>query len=304
MAIWGFVIGDALGVPVEFSSRAELESAPVTDMMGYGTYHQPPGTWSDDSSMMLCTLENLLENGNHTDLSYKFVQWYDQAYMTPFQEVFDIGNTTRAAIQNLMDGIPWHQSGITEERIACGNGSLMRILPFAFFNSYTGENLAMERYKMIAHAGSITHAHPLPHLCAFFYVELVLALTTGASKSVALNIARDSVAECLLQWEDRNQAADLSGKMQRILTADFAVISASEIRSSGYVIYTLEAALWCWLRGSGYREIVLSAVNLGEDTDTVAAVAGALAALSHGIDAEWQSRVANQSLITSLLDSI
>lgn len=271
-AIWGFIIGDALGVPVEFSSRAERAIAPVTEMTGYGTYDQPPGTWSDDSSMMLCTLENLLENGGPGNLAAKFVQWYNQAYMTPFQEVFDIGNTTRAAIQNLMDETPWNHSGLTRERIA--------------------------------HAGAITHAHPLPQICSFFYVELLQSLAAGVDKSVALKIARDTVANALLRWEDPAQAADLSGKMQRILQADFLTIPVTEIKSTGYVIYTLEAALWCWLRGSDYREIVLSAVNLGEDTDTVAAVAGALAALSHGSDADWQSQIANHSMISGLLSRI
>ena len=201
-AVFGFIVGDALGVPVEFCSREALQRSPISGMTGYGTYHQPAGTWSDDTSMLLCTLENLLENGSNTDLANKFVRWYQDAYMTAHGEVFDIGITTRAAIMRLAEGTPWFQSGTTEERIACGNGSLMRILPYAFFESYIQLASVQDRYQLIALAGGITHNHPIPHLCSFFYVELVRELANDNPAATALAQAWEAVLSCLGSLDD------------------------------------------------------------------------------------------------------
>lgn len=298
-AVWGFVMGDALGVPVEFNHRDTLKDRPVTDMIGWGTYHQPPGTWSDDSSMMLCTLEYLREQGSMATLADKFVRWYRDAYMTPHNEVFDIGNTTRAAIQQLINGSPWQQSGITEERIACGNGSLMRSLPFAFFDAYIQLPAAVEKYNLLSRAGSITHAHPLPNTCCFFYVELLVALSRGLSPEKALNMSRQQTRELVRLQPDSGDS--LLQKMHRILEADFTTIPESDIRSGGYVIHTLEAVLWCWLHGKGFRDTVLMAVNLGDDTDTVAALTGGIAGLLYGVDKEWKAGIANPALVEQLL---
>lgn len=298
-AVWGFVIGDALGVPVEFQSREELKVNPLTDMIGWGTYHQPPGTWSDDSSMMLCTLENLQGNGGMTALSILFVRWFRDAYMTPHNDVFDIGNTTRAAIKNLIDGEPWFQSGIREERIACGNGSLMRVLPFAFFDNYVGLTSPGDRFRIIEQAGSITHSHALPNYCCFLYVEWIKGITEGLSLQEALSSSRQLTFNLLQSDPDHEK---LLASMKRILTEDFALLPESAIRSGGYVVHTLEAVIWSCIRGEDYRSIVITAVNLGEDTDTVAALAGAVAGLIYGPDPDWKLVIAGGEMISSLLD--
>lgn len=108
--ITGVAIGDALGVPVEFKSRRDLHDDPVTDMIGYGTYNQPPGTWSDDTSLTLCLAESLSEAGyNPDDIAKRFVKWYREGYMTPYGEAFDIGGTTRQAILRLEEGGNYQQ---------------------------------------------------------------------------------------------------------------------------------------------------------------------------------------------------
>ncbi|WP_052323909.1 ADP-ribosylglycohydrolase family protein [Flavihumibacter sp. ZG627] len=195
-AVWGFIIGDALGVPAEFCSRAELQRSPITDMTGYGTHSQPPGTWSDDSSMMLCTLENIREGGSMETLANKFLAWYRDAYMTPHGEVFDIGITTRAALMKLQAGIPHTASGVSEERVACGNGTLMRVLPFAFSTAYAARDSAA-RFAMVSAAGAITHAHALPHLCSYFYAELLHQLSNDLPAADALAITRQTVASII-----------------------------------------------------------------------------------------------------------
>ncbi len=128
--LWGAVVGDALGVPVEFRSREELRQDPVQDMRGYGTYGQPAGTWSDDSSLMLCTVESLLDGLDTGHLGSLFVRWLQEAHWTPWDKVFDVGGTTNQAINRLSQGVEPEQAGLTDEN-SNGNGSLMRILPVA-----------------------------------------------------------------------------------------------------------------------------------------------------------------------------
>ena len=129
--LWGAIVGDALGVPVEFQDRAILECTPVLGMRGFGSHNQPPGTWSDDSSMTLCTIESLLETGFDTDdMGRRFVDWYNAERWTPWGKVFDIGMTTRSALLAVARGTKADLAGgITES--SNGNGSLMRILPVA-----------------------------------------------------------------------------------------------------------------------------------------------------------------------------
>ena len=165
--LWGLIVGDALGVPVEFTDREILKKTPVETMIGYGTYNQPPGTWSDDSSLMLCTVEGLLEGYNLTKIADLFVKWYSQAYWTPYGEVFDVGNTTRRAIRNLINGLPYNTAGLTDYNTA-GNGSIMRILPIVFTLDGIDEE---EKFKKVKELSSITHANILCIISCYIYVE-------------------------------------------------------------------------------------------------------------------------------------
>ncbi|MGN1030520.1 MAG: ADP-ribosylglycohydrolase family protein, partial [Butyricicoccaceae bacterium] len=131
-AIFGFVTADALGVPVEFCSRAERVEDPVCEMRGFGTYFQPPGTWSDDSSMTLSTLRSLTHGLDYTDLADRFVAWAFRGDMTATGKAFDIGGTTYSSLTRYTKGAAPTESGGTEERNN-GNGALMRILPVAFY---------------------------------------------------------------------------------------------------------------------------------------------------------------------------
>ena len=283
-AVWGFVMGDALGVPVEFESREFLQKKPVQELTGWGSHHQPPGTWSDDTSMMLCTLECLKKGGSMTDLANLFLSWYKDGYLAAHDELFDIGITTRLAMERLQEGDPWFQSGNSEERSACGNGSLMRILPYAFFDSYIQADTPI-RFSQISKAGSITHAHAIPHFCSFLYVEWIKELIIGRSLLEALTAAREHTVTAMDQ--DPNKEL-VTNKMQQLLEADFSSIPVTKIKSGGYVVHTLEAVIWSALLGTDFRSTVLNAINLGEDTDTVGALTGAVAAILYGPDLEWK----------------
>ena len=130
--ILGFVVADALGVPVEFEDREYLRLYPVTNMRGYGSYDVPAGSWSDDSSMTLCALESLTHGLDYDDMMSRFLRWADEGYMTPHGEVFDMGKTTREALLRYAQGIPALECGASSEW-ENGNGSLMRMLPVAFY---------------------------------------------------------------------------------------------------------------------------------------------------------------------------
>jgi len=152
----GLCVGDALGVPVEFSTRDKLRLCPVVDMKGFGTHNQPPGTWSDDSALVFCLTESLCEGYNLQDIADRFVRWYEEGYWAAHEEAFDIGNSTLKAIDRIKQGVRPECAGGKTERDN-GNGSLMRILPLAFYLLRTDD--ITERFNIIRDVSSITHAH-------------------------------------------------------------------------------------------------------------------------------------------------
>ena len=173
--LFGLAVGDALGVPVEFKSRESLKKNPVTDMICYGTYNQPPGTWSDDSSMAFCLAESLCEGYNPKDTAERFVRWYDEAYWTPHGEVFDVGIATRKAIQRLKEGVEPRLAGGNTE-YDNGNGSLMRIMPLLVLTRGSSPEQAMQ---MTEEVSSITHRHPRSVLACHYLLMLAAHLTSS-----------------------------------------------------------------------------------------------------------------------------
>jgi len=296
-AIWGFIVGDALGVPFEFTDREVMKVNPATGMIGYGAHHQPAGTWSDDSSMMLCVLDNLIHQGSPADLATRFVNWYTKGYMTAHGEAFDIGHTTRNAIDNLIAEVKPHLSG-GNRVYSAGNGSLMRCLPYAFKEDISINSMIIEN--------KITHRSHLCHLCCIFYVRFVKHLLDGGNKLSAMkyatacikfgwNISDDEEESTLLGW----------GYFKKLFAKGFSNLPESEIQSTGYALSTLEAVIWCFLNTDNYKDAVLKAVNLGGDTDTIAALTGGLAGLAYGYDSiprEWISEIANPTIIDALLN--
>lgn len=177
----GVCVGDALGVPVEFSTRAERLKSPVTKMLGYGTWNQPPGTWSDDSSLTLCLTESFCSGYSVDDIAKSFCRWYRENDWTAHGDVFDIGNTTYQAIIKLEKGIPPLQAGGTGEH-SNGNGSLMRILPIAYLH----ETLTFPDLITKVHEVScLTHAHVRSQMACGIYISMAVELLKGANLSTA-----------------------------------------------------------------------------------------------------------------------
>ncbi len=282
-SLWGAIIGDALGVPVEFSSRKELEEYPVTGMRGYGQYNQPLGSWSDDSSMLLCTVEALSEPEYSAErLAGMFLNWRHHGYMTPHGKCFDIGIATSKALSRFENGTPPEESGGTGENDN-GNGSLMRILPVALRYA----DAPIEEMLFMAHRiSAITHRHPRSQMACGLYCCMVKALLNGMTPPQAYRFMVE-------QGQHFYNSAPFAVEYPhfiRILNGDISALPESDIASKGYVIDTLEASLWCLLTSKSFEETVLKAVNLGGDTDTTGCVAGGLAGLYYGMPSiphEW-----------------
>jgi ADP-ribosyl-[dinitrogen reductase] hydrolase len=295
----GLAVGDALGVPVEFSDRARLQENPVTGMRAFGVHHQPAGTWSDDSSLTFCLGESLAEKGiDYQDQGRKFVAWWFESHWTPHGRVFDVGNTTRYAIIRLQNGIPPLDAGPVDES-SCGNGSLMRILPLAVF---LANATPQERLLRTCEASRLTHGHPRCKFACAFYVEVAAALVRG--ESLEQGIAQ---AIALLQPIIQKQYPNEIVTFAKIFSPTLASLPESEISGSGYVIHCLEASLWCALRAQSYADGVLAAVNLGQDTDTTGAVTGGLLGLRFGlagIPSEWQVQLARRTDILALCERL
>jgi ADP-ribosylglycohydrolase len=285
--ILGVVTGDALGLPVQFLSRSQVRKNPVTEMRGGGAFDTPPGTWSDDSSLTLCLTESLILSGyDLRDIADRFVKWYRDGYMTPFGQPFDIGYATSVAIGRLMKGLSPFESGPAGEEDN-GNGSLMRILPAAIYFSNLPERELIEK---ICEVSKITHGHPRSQLGCSLYALFIKGLLAGENPGAAY---RNMSIKAHTVFEGTQLENELL-YYKRLIDNISPELYEDEIKSTGYVVDTLEAATWCFLTTNSFKEALLKAVNLGLDTDTVGAVTGGLAGVYYGLEGipeEWLSMI-------------
>jgi len=305
----GVAVGDALGVPFEFLPRGTFIAV---GMAGHGTHDQPPGTWSDDTSLTLCLAwamskhwdtENILN-----ETARGFLRWLDDAEFTAHGAIFDVGNATARAIDKLRKGVPSTKSGgdtINDN----GNGSLMRIAPIAFF--VAGRSQA-ERFDIVRKLSSITHAHPISVLSCIIYVEYLLKLLQGENKFAAFEAMQKEIMDALMKGAlnnyYRNEITDYF--MPLIFPGHkWHFVDKEDIKSGGFVADTLKASIWCFLTTGNYRDAVLEAVNLGEDTDTTAVVTGGLAGAyygigNNGIPPEWIEALAKHEIISDIAKGV
>jgi ADP-ribosylglycohydrolase len=289
-------VGDALGVPVEFMDRSALSQHPVTDMRGHGTWNQPPGTWSDDSSLSFCLAESLVNGYDPVDIGAKFVSWHSSGYWGAHDKLFDIGVTTRTALGRIANGTNPIEAGDTGEQ-SNGNGSLMRIAPASLYFSHETDDILYEQIKEVS---SMTHGHFRSILSCFIFSKFLIALFRGEDKHAAYQNTISATNDLI----KRNHFDEFElMPFQWVLSGKLNEMKADNISSSGYVIHTLEASLWCFLTTDSYSEAVLKAVNLGGDTDTTGCVTGALAGVYYGKDAipeSWLEVLARKEDIIKL----
>ena len=303
--ILGHAVGDALGVPVEFDTREQLVEHPVTKMLGYGAYDVPAGSWSDDTSMTLCLIESLARLGkvDYADIMRNFLRWMDEAEFTPTGEMFDIGRGTMQALMKFHYGTEPLKCGGASDHDN-GNGSLMRIAPLVpYLYKRYGIELPEQAMQVVHEMSALTHAHARSQVACGIYVLIAVRLMEGQGLHEAITAGLQAAHRF---YEGEEQFRDETVAYQRLWDAQaLAKLPVEAIKSSGYVVDTLEAVIWCLLITGSYSECVLKAVNLGEDTDTVGAIAGGLAGLAYGLDsipAEWLAMLLRRDKIENLCE--
>lgn len=298
--VFGHAIGDAMGVPVEFCIREKLLAHPVTKMIGYGSHDVLAGTWSDDTSMEIATMDSMINQGgriNCEDIMMNFYYWLKDAKYTPYGEVFDAGRTCIKSIINFSKGYDISECGQKDE-YSNGNGSLMRILPIAYY-CYYNKLKEEEIFEVVKNVSSLTHAHEISVLGCYIYVNYIIKLLEGKDKFESYN---------LIKLIDYSMFTEESLEVyKRVLKEDIEKYSIDEIKSSGYVVDTLEASFWILLNASSFKEAIIGAINLGNDTDTIAAITGSMAGILYGynsIPQEWLDKLAKRDYIEDLCDKL
>ncbi len=294
----GFVVGDAMGVPLEFTPREELLKKPVTKMIGNGTYNLPAGTWSDDTSMMIATIDSInAKNGiDLKDIALKFSAFKNHASYTATGEVFDIGNTCRMAIDKFEENREDPTLCGIDDINANGNGSLMRILPIAYY-AIEKKLKEYEILELVRQISSMTHAHEISVMGCYFYVRYVIFLLNGKDKYSAY-----SMAKCVDYGMFKEETQEV---YSRLIKDDISKVKVNDIKSTGYIVDSLEAAIWVTLKSENYKEAVIGAINLGGDTDTIGALTGALAGIVYGYDfipEEWKDAIAKKEYLMDIFE--
>ena len=303
----GHAVGDALGVPVEFASREEVDANPVEDMEGFGTYPYPAGTWSDDTSMSIAALDSLAKGVIDWDeIMCNFGKWLQDGDYTPSGEAFDAGRTCVKAIVNYFAFSPKAIESGGKEEYSNGNGSLMRIHPFSLF-LYTKENFDLQ---IIHNASSLTHAHERSQMACGIYSFVLWELLKSPSKAAIVR-GLSKAKRYYHEWDEMKFYYKMLFRKIGLTELHFEDpdtferAKREEIKSSGYVVDTIEAAIWCLMNTHSYKECVLTAVNLGDDTDTIAAIAGGLAGALYGYDAipqEWRDTLIKREYIEEMCE--
>jgi ADP-ribosyl-[dinitrogen reductase] hydrolase len=290
----GLAVGDAVGTALEFRQPGSF--APITDMVGVGPFGLKPGQWTDDTSMALCLAESLIEKQGFdpSDQMRRYVRWWKEGHLSCTGYCFDIGNATRAALQNfLRTGNAL--SGSTDPYSA-GNGSIMRLAPVPMFFAADPERAI----EFAAESSRTTHGAATAVDACRYFAALIVGALAGVGKEELLS---DHFFAVKGYWKDR----PLAGEIDQIASGSFRKKAPPEIKGAGYVVQSLEAALWAFNKSESFREGCLLAANLGDDADTTAAVYGQLAGAFYGesgIPSEWIEKLAMKDQIISFADRL
>ena len=326
----GLAVGDALGTTLEFQPPGSF--TPITDMIGGGPFNLKPGQWTDDTSMALCLAESLIEcrGFNPQDQMERYVRWWKEGHLSSTGTCFDIGNTTRTALAAfLKTGNPF--SGPVDPYSA-GNGSLMRLAPVPMF--YAGN--PREAIEKSGESSKTTHGAPAAVDACRYFGALIVGALNGEDKETLLS---DHYCPVSGYWRDHPLTPEIgeiaagsfkhkhppeiseADSCPQISEADYCLQiseadscsqisgadSCSKIRGSGYVVQSLEAALWAFYHSNTFEEGCLMAVNLGDDADTTGAIYGQIAGAyygKNGIDSRWLAKIYHVSRISEMADMI
>ena len=298
-SIVGHAIGDAMGMPTEFCIREYLLSNPVVDMIDSKKVGQPAGSWTDDTSMEIATIESIVSNNgfNYSDIMSRWCDWLNKGEYTPNGVVFDVGRTCLRACRNFMNGIDPTKCGLSDEN-SNGNGSLMRILPVAIY-SYINDLSNDELLKLTNDVSSLTHGHNISKLACYMYVKFIIRLLNGMSK--------EECYECLKNDDYSMYDYNSISKYDRLIKGDIRKFKIDDIKSSGYVVDTWECVLWILLNSKSYKETIIAATNIGQDTDTIGAIVGSMAGIIYGLDKapkQWLDTLIKKDYLIDLANKL
>jgi len=295
--IIGLAIGDAMGVPLRFIEREKLLENPVTQMISGGTFEKEKGTWSDSTSLTLATMDSIIHcfGISTTDMGNKFVSWMQNSEYTATGERFDIGRTTLISLSRFQkDGQPFESGSAAED--SNGNDILIRMLPIAYY-AYASNLPQNDIYDIVKKVSYITHAHEFSVLGSYIYVMFAIKLLEGKSKF-------DAYKE--VQKLGYSQFSRGSIEMyNRVLKKDINTFDLDEIRTSGYIVDSLEAILWVILNTESFNQAIIGAINLGNETDKIGACTGGLAGIIYGLknmNFEWRIDLKRYTYIRSMSD--
>lgn len=294
--ILGFIIGDALGVPLEFKKRDLFKNNKVTDMISSDRIGAK-GVWSDDSSMVIATMKAIIDNKgkiNYKSIMDNFILWVSNKDFIATDKAFGIGRATFLALGN-------YYNKRYEKITDCGmkgfnyngNGSLMRILPIAYYCYYKKLN-DDEIYNLVKDISSLTHSHEISILGCFIYVLLVIELLSGEEKENAYSNIRKYNYKKYFSLENIKY-------YDRLLNNDISKLDVDSISSMGFVVDTLEAVVWCFINNNSYDKCVIEAINLGNDSDTIGALTGGLSGLYYGnLPSKWLDSIVKKDYLLQL----
>lgn len=308
----GLVVGDALGSPAQFRKRSEFIDNPITEMEFCACFGMPPGSWTDDSSIAIATLDALIEKNGYdlNAIADNFVRWLVEGEFTPFGVAYDVGYGCESGIKNYHFSKDPKTSGNDDEHNN-GNGSLMRILPMCLYayelqkKVCTSDN---EVIQMIHDASGITHRHLRTQMACGLYFYMVKAILDSKALNRGL-----SFAECLQRGideglkyygrQDSRNLVEMAHFNALFHLNEFKKTPSDDIKTSGYVIDTIEAVVYNLITTESYEKCLIKAINMGDDADTVGAIAGGLAGLYYGYDAipeRWISVIKKRDYIENL----
>ena len=294
-AIIGHAVGDAMGFPTEFSKREELLKNPVLEMIDSPDVGQPAGSWSDDTAMEIATIDSFIHKKcfDYKDIMDRWVKWINESEYTSTGVTFDIGRTCLKAIKKYCNGSAPLQCGSTSIN-ENGNGSLMRILPVALY-AYTRNLDDISIQRLTDEMSSLTHAHEVSRLGCYIYMQLVICLLKGYEKEDAYRYVQD------LDYSSYN--VNSINLYTRILDGQIEGQILDDIKSTGYIVDTLECVLWIFMNARNYKEAIIASTNIGGDTDTIGAIVGSMAGIYYGIDSipsKWLDKLQRKEYLVEL----
>lgn len=308
-SLMGFATGDALGVPVEFCLKEQVRKIGLKEMVGNDTplnfksrwsEYIPSGSWSDDTSMLISSMDSIIQMKgtiHYEDIMKKFMEWRYEAKYTSIDMTFGVGGIISKALANYQKGMSPLECG-GKGTWDNGNGSLMRILPFSLY--CIKKDMALEEtIEFIGKASALTHSHDISKMSCVMYTEYLRNICISHNAKVAFR-------EMIKIDYKKYFSEEAVFAHRRLLTPVFAFISGEFINSSGYVVDTLEAVLYSVMNTNNYEEAVLTAINLGYDTDTVAGITGSIAGILYGyenIPERWICKLRKRDYLEGLAET-